>query len=363
MEQNANQNLADRILAGLTTAVVMLDERLCLSRINPSGEMLFGHSAKHCLGRPFASLLAEGEPWLVRIREAMEQDQPYTEREQPLILADGRAITVDYTLTPILESRKRREVVLEMLQIDRHLRIAREESLLGQQETVRHLIRGLAHEIKNPLGGLRGAAQLLERELYDPELKEYTQIIIEEADRLRNLVNRMLGPRELPRMRRLNVHQLLERVRSLLLAEEPEPVSIQRDYDPSIPEIDADGEMLIQALLNIARNAVEALRREPPPGALPTLLMRTRVQRNVTLGNERHRLVAAIELIDNGPGIPEAHREAIFFPMFTTRAEGTGLGLSIAQSLLGLHRGLIECESQPGETRFTLLLPLEQKDA
>ena len=242
---------------------------------------------------------------------------------------------------------------------DRLLRISREEEMLAQQETTRVLVRGMAHEIKNPLGGIRGAAQLLERELPDPELKDYTQVIIEEADRLRTLVDRMLGPNTAPRLSPTNIHEVLERVRTLLDAESKGTVTFSRDYDPSLPEFLGDKEQLIQALLNIARNAMEALEAHLDQQATPEIIFRTRALRQFTIGHKRHRLVCRIDIIDNGPGIPPELLQNVFYPMISGRADGTGLGLSIAQSIIGQHRGLIECDSEPGQTDFIIFIPLE----
>jgi two-component system nitrogen regulation sensor histidine kinase GlnL len=264
-------------------------------------------------------------------------------------------MTVDCTVTPISEPQHK-ELLVELLHVDRHLRIIREENLLAQHQATRALARGLAHEIKNPLGGLRGAAQLLERELNNEALKEYTGIIIGEADRLQNLVNRMLGPNTLPQKRLINIHQVLEHVRSLVSAEAPPGVHIVRDYDPSIPELNADPDQLIQAVLNIVRNAVQAV------GDHGEITLRTRTLRQYTIGQRRHKLVIRIDVIDNGPGIPPDMMESIFYPMVTGRPEGTGLGLPIAQFLISQHGGLIECASRPGFTTFTLLLPLESDD-
>ncbi len=215
------------------------------------------------------------------------------------------------------------------------------------------MVRGLAHEIKNPLGGLRGAAQLLQAELGSEELREYTQIIIQEADRLQELVNRMLGPNRRPSYAPINIHHVLERVRTLVLAETGERITIRRDYDPSIPELSGDSDQLIQAVLNIVRNAVRAL------GDTGTVTLRTRIQRQLTIGHGRHRLAAQIDIIDNGPGIPPEIAETLFLPMVTAGTGGMGLGLSIAQSLINQHQGLIECNSRDGETTFTIFLPLE----
>jgi two-component system nitrogen regulation sensor histidine kinase GlnL len=232
----------------------------------------------------------------------------------------------------------------------------REEHLINQQNIARILIRNLAHEIKNPLGGLRGAAQLLEQEFSDDNLKEYTQIIIGEADRLRNLVDRMLGPMSLPVCGEINIHEVLERVRSLVLAESGSGIHMEQDYDPSIPPLTGDTDQLIQAVLNVVRNAVQALENEG------VITLRTRIQRQCTIGHKRHKLVVRLDVIDNGPGISEDRLEEIFYPMISGRIDGTGLGLSIAQALISQHGGLVECQSRPGETIFTLLLPLEKTD-
>ena len=230
---------------------------------------------------------------------------------------------------------------------------------MAQHQAARAVVRGLAHEIKNPLGGLRGAAQLLERELSDESLKEYTRVIIGEADRLRNLVNRMLGPNTLPQKALINIHHVLERVRSVVLADTPvgalnaaPGVRIIRDYDPSIPDFQADRDQLIQAVLNIVRNAVQAV------GDTGDITLRTRIQRQATISQQRYKLAVRIDIVDNGPGIPTDMLENIFYPLVTGRPEGTGLGLSIAQSLINQHQGLIECTSRSGQTIFTLLLPL-----
>ena len=251
-------------------------------------------------------------------------------------------------------------LVLEIQPLDRMLRISREEGIFSSQQNTRALVRGLAHEIKNPLGGLRGAAQLLARELPDIALKDYTNIIIEEADRLRNLVDQMLGPHKVPEKKPLNVHEVVERVRHLLEAETQGQIHFVRDYDPSIPDLLGDKEQLIQAVLNIVRNAVEAMNGMAQKPPRPTILLRTRSLRQFTIGTQRHRLVAKIDIIDNGPGVPPDLLETIFLPMVSGRSDGTGLGLSISQSIINRHNGLIECHSQPGNTTFSLYIPLEQ---
>src|SRR5690606_3605786 len=245
----------------------------------------------------------------------------------------------------------------EIQPINRLLRINREEMLAASHDTTRTLVRGMAHEIKNPLGGIRGAAQLLARELPDSSLLEYTNIIIDEADRLRNLVDRMLGPNQLPQFRMLNIHEALERVTAIIHAESNDAVSLTRDYDPSIPDMMGDKELLIQAFLNIARNAMQALLEAGMVDG--GICLRTRIQRQFTIGRRHHPLVCRIDIIDNGPGIPTDMIENIFYPMISGRADGSGLGLTISQHLIHQHHGLIECQSEPGNTRFTLYLPMD----
>ncbi|MCG6941220.1 MAG: PAS domain-containing protein [Thiohalocapsa sp.] len=352
-----NNELASSILGNLNTAVLLFDADLRLSYINAAGELLLAVSAKAVLGKSAGGLVpCPAEPVEERLRESLVTRQPFTEREVELRRPDGELIRVNCTVLPVHQFESAGELLMELHQVDRQIRITREEHLISQHQATQALLRGLAHEIKNPLGGLRGAAQLLERELPSQELREYTRIIIDEADRLQGLLNRMLGPNQLPLLRDVNIHHVLEHVRGLLSAEYPSGPRIMRDYDPSIPDLRADSDRLIQALLNIARNGAHAA------GDAGTLTFRTRVLRQFTLGNELHRLVMRLDIEDTGPGIPEKLLERIFFPMVSGRAGGTGLGLPIAQELINQHGGLIECESRPGCTRFFVYLPLETGD-
>ncbi len=347
---------ARRVLEGMTVAVIVLDCELRLVFMNPAAEMLFAQSFRQALGMSFQDL-ALGVDKVVRgMRQCLQSGHPYTERELELQLAGDETITVDCTVSVLLDKEAPVELLMELRQVDRQLRINREENLLAQQQTARALARNLAHEVKNPLGGIRGAAQLLEREFADDSLKEYTRIIIGEADRLRNLVDRMLGPTHPPMRSKINIHEVVERVRSLVTAECGPGLRIDRDYDPSIPPVSGDSDQLIQAVLNIVRNAVQALENQG------LIVLRTRIRRQYTIGHQRYKLVACLEVIDNGPGIPKELLQEIFYPMISGRAQGTGLGLSIAQHLVSQHGGLIECKSRPGETVFTLLLPLERND-
>ncbi|KEF29792.1 MAG: nitrogen regulation protein NR(II) [Gammaproteobacteria bacterium] len=348
------------ILDSLTTAVLVLEDNLNIRYLNPSAESLFETSLTRSQGLPFSDILVDSEDALKTLRAASQNGQSYTRREAEFLLTSGCRLTVDYSVTPI--SLEPTELLIEIQPRDRLLRISREEDMISQQETTRILVRGMAHEIKNPLGGIRGAAQLLDRELNDEDQREYTRVIIDEADRLRSLVDRMLGPNKALKLAETNIHEVLERVGTLLEAESKGRLVFRRDYDPSIPEFLGDKEQLIQAFLNIARNAMEAAfenQSGPSSDEPPTITFRTRTLRQFTIGHRRHRLVCRVDVIDNGPGIPPDLLQNIFYPMISGRASGTGLGLSITQSIIGQHHGLVECESEPGQTDFIIFLPLE----
>jgi two-component system nitrogen regulation sensor histidine kinase GlnL len=347
------------ILDYLSTGVISLDSDLRVVALNAAAEMLLETSKARCIGVDAAQLLARPDEWLGSLRQVLDTNSPLARRGVPLTLTTGQEIHVDLMITPMTSGPDGTALLVEMQAVDRLLRISREEALIHAQETTRAVIRGLAHEIKNPLGGVRGAAQLLARELPDENLTEYTRVIIREADRLRDLVDRLLGPNQKLDLQRLNIHEILEHVRNLISAETANRANFSRDYDPSLPEFPADRAQLIQAILNIVRNALQAA-DEPEQCAIT---LRTRSQRQFTIGSRRHRLVCRIDIIDNGPGIPEDMQHSIFAPMVTGRADGTGLGLSIAQAIVNRHGGLLECDSQPGKTRFTIYLPMEENDA
>jgi two-component system nitrogen regulation sensor histidine kinase GlnL len=353
-----NVSLERKILENLNTAVLLFGDDLRLAYINPAGEVLFAVSARHVLGVSASELIdCPDERVETRFRQALMTRHPFTEREVNISLVDGRTITVNCTVLPLHQFEKGVELLVELHQVDRQLRISREEHLISQHQATQALIRGLAHEIKNPLGGLRGAAQLLEQELPEKALREYTRIIIDEADRLQKLMDRMLGPNRMPKERRVNIHHVLEHVRGLMLAEYPAGPRIVRDYDPSIPELMADPDRLIQAFLNLVRNAIVAA------GQDGVISLCSRVLRQFTIGNRRHKLVLRVAVEDDGPGIPQHLQERIFFPMVSGQSGGTGLGLPIAQELVNQHGGLIECESRPGRTQFFVYLPLETSHA
>lgn len=348
-----------RILDNLTTAVVVVDHALTVSYLNPAAEALLAASRARAVGAPIAEVFLEmdGADTAAELRDSLDTLHPFTKREVRL-RAGGQEITVDYTVGLLMEPGAPASLLLEIQQVDRLLRISREEALLASHQATRALVRGVAHEIKNPLGGIRGAAQLLAKMPAGGDVGDYTGIIIEEADRLRNLADRMLGPRKLPELKRINIHECLERVRALILVEAGDRVQVRRDYDISLPELKADPDQVIQALLNIAGNALQALLENPGQQA-PCITLRTRHLSQFTIGATRHRLVIRVDVIDNGPGIPPALLETIFYPMVSGRANGTGLGLSIAQDIVHSYHGLIECESRPGQTVFSILIPVE----
>ena len=262
------------------------------------------------------------------------------------VLPDGRHILLDITASSL--ETEQATVLVELRQVDQQRKISMESLQQHQHLAARELIRGLAHEIKNPLGGLRGAAQLLEESLNE-EQKEYTQLIIAQADRLRNLVDRLLGPYKPPQRSQANLHQIIERVSQLAQMDNPSAVQFNRDYDPSIPDFLLDPELIEQALLNIVRNAQQVL----PDGGQITL--QSRILHQHTIHGRRHRLVATVKVIDNGPGIPPEIKDTLFYPMVSGKPGGTGLGLSIAQTLIHQHGGWIDCDSWPGRTEFTFI--------
>ena len=343
------------IISNLTTGVILLDSDLRAVYMNSSAEILIGVSSKRLAPKPIYQWLILCEKELELLKNALFENHPYTIREASVTTIKGQELIIDYSVSPIdLESSV--GLLLEIQGRDRLLRIEKEEEIFERHVTTRNLVRGMAHEIKNPLGGIRGAAQLLERQLPEESLQEYTQVIINEADRLRDLVDKLLGPRSLPELLPINVHSVLEHVHTLVVAEIAGSIELIRDYDPSIPDISADSGQLIQAVLNLLRNAVQSLTEQPINN--PKITIRTRTKRQVTMGSSKHKLVCVIEIIDNGVGIDDAIKNSMFFPMISGRADGSGLGLSISQFIVSQHAGLIECQSEPGNTVFSLWLPL-----
>ena len=350
-------------LEHLATAVMLLDSSHQVVYANPSAETLFALSATQIAGQHLSQVFLHGEVLQSAIDNAVKNNSPFREHEFSITTVRQQSFAVTCTVTPV--DIKEGTLLLEFQHMDQQLRIAREERMLIQQQANSELLRNLAHEIRNTLGGLRGAAQLLEHELPNIGLREYTQVIIKEADRLHLLMDRLLVPHRVPKYESTNIHEVLERVRSLLLAESPNNIMVRRDYDTSLPEIIGDREKLIQAVLNIARNAAQAM-QEANMHAGNTqnqsqIILRTRAERQVTLAKKRYRVAIKLQIIDNGPGIPADIRDRIFYPLVSGREGGSGLGLALAQTFITQHHGMIDCESQPGKTCFTILLPIESK--
>ncbi|MFN3544294.1 MAG: nitrogen regulation protein NR(II) [Thiobacillus sp.] len=333
----------------LATGTLVLDADDRIQYVNPAAETLLGISGAILVGESIGRAFERSPEFLDAVRTARKEQETVIEYELDVAVGQHQPIRIGCSVSPL--DKPERALLIEMRAVDPQLRIARLEQARLQQEANRELLRNLAHEIKNPLGGIRGAAQLLEHELPRESLREYTQVIIKESDRLQSLMERLLTPHRVPHFGAVNIHEVLERVRSLILAETP-TVTLLRDYDISLPEIRADAEQLIQATLNIARNAVQAMHGQGE------IIFRTRVARQLTLESRRYRLGMRVEIIDNGPGIPEEIREQIFYPLVSGREGGSGLGLAVAQTLIAQNHGTIDCESRPGRTVFSIFLPL-----
>lgn len=352
------------LVDNMTTAVLLVDSNLNVFYLNSSCEALFDISLLRASGQPVINLLhAPNDTFNTHeaLLNTLKSSQHYTRREA-IINVNFKDIHVDYTVSQLNTGKAYHPLLLiELNPIDRMLKISKEENFIQQHQVARQLIRGVAHEIKNPLGGIRGATQLLARSLNDPKYAEFTDIIINEVDRLRNLADTMLGSRQLPSYEDVNIHEPLERVRSLIVNQTKKKIKIIRDYDLSLPDVKADRDQLIQVMLNISVNAIQAIteNKEFFVEHEPELILRTRIQRLVTINGVLNRSAVRIDIEDNGPGIPEDILESVFYPLVTGRAKGTGLGLSIAQNIMHQHNGMIECQSIPGKTLFSLYLPWE----
>lgn len=352
------------LVDNLTTSILLVDSQLNIFYLNSSCEALFDISLSRACGQPALNLLhTPNDEFNTKeaLLNTLNSGQPYTRREAT-ISVNFKDIHVDYTVSQLNAGRAHHPLLLiELNPIDRMLKISKEENFIQQHQVARQLVRGVAHEIKNPLAGIRGATQLLARSLDDPQYKEFTDIIISEVDRLRNLADTMLGSRQLPSYQLVNVHEPLERVRSLIASQTKKKIKITRDYDLSLPEVMADRDQLIQVMLNICANAVQAMTENKTffEEHEPELILRTRIQRLFTINGVIHRSVVRIDIEDNGPGVPEEIFESVFYPLVTARAKGTGLGLSIAQNIMHQHNGMIDCQSVPKKTVFSLYIPWE----
>lgn len=357
MAQHPESMSADtELVDALALAVLVVGSDGAVHHLNAAAEDLIGISRRRAVGAALGDLVSTEPDGLEHALEAIRREEAFTAREihlAALAAGPGPPLQVDVTVTPWQSPRWGPVAIIEVNPLDRHLRIVRDEALRAQEEANRTLLRGLAHEVRNPLAGLRGAAQLLAREIADGTLTEYTQVIVREADRLRALIDRMMAPDKPPAPAEANIHEVTEHVIQLLRAESGAGVTLTTAYDPSIPELTIDRDQIIQALLNLGRNALQAI---GPNGAIS---IHTRTLRRFTIGQTLHRLVAAVEVIDDGPGIPAHLHAQLFQPMVSGRPDGSGLGLTIAQSLVGRHGGLIEVDSSSAGTTFRMLLPLD----
>jgi two-component system nitrogen regulation sensor histidine kinase GlnL len=340
------------LLDHLSTAVMVFDRAACLCWQSAAVEALFATNMRKSVGQTAVQLLSGAPVLLAALEQVLKTGEPLMEREITLTMPGGAPVhSVDCSLTPVFDGAHVTHVLLEITDAGWRRRVVREENRLAQDHVTAAMMRGMAHEVKNPLGGIRGAAQLLERELGSEAHREYTRLIMGEVDRLRKLLDNMMLPESMPYPVALNVHEVLEHVRQLVEAERPTQ-HIRRDYDPSLPPLVADRDHLVQAFLNVVHNASQAV----VGGGDITL--RTRAERQVTLNGQRHRLGLRVEVIDTGPGVPPDIADQIFYPLISGRAEGTGLGLAITRNLIHKQGGTIECQSRPGHTVFSVLLPL-----
>src|SRR5471030_558012 len=341
---------AGQILNSLINSILIVDNELAVHYANPAAQQLLAQSSRKLFGTPLPELLGYFSLNVDLMRESLNEGHGFTDNEVTLVV-DGRAHILSLTVQRLPEGY----YLMELAPMDNQRRLSQEQIQHAQQVAARDLVRGLAHEIKNPLGGLRGAAQLLAKALPDPSLLEYTKVIIEQADRLRNLVDRLLGPQQPGMHVTQSIHQVAERVFQLVSLEKPDNVTLLRDYDPSLPELAHDPDQMEQVLLNITRNSLQALGENGG-----TITIRTRTAFQLTLQGVRYSLAARIDIEDDGPGVPAALQDTLFYPMVSGREGGTGLGLSIARSLVDQNSGKIEFNSWPGHTEFSVFLPIRQ---
>ena len=354
--EDASENHRFHAFDWLATPIAVLQSNGTVVFVNAELEDVIGQSRRSLEGESFLNFFSDPQPLLHALSGAKANEFAALRYDAELLRINPEESLPVHVI--VAQSDQSDEVIIELLPIQQQTRQDREERLIDQAQANKELIRNLAHEIKNPLGGIRGAAQLLEMEMESKELTEYTQVIIREADRLQTLVDRLLAPHRRPHMvGDVNIHEVCERVRSLIVAEFPRGLRVIRDYDTSIPEFRGDREQLIQAVLNIAHNAALALSDRVTEGDAQ-LTFKTRISRQVTFGKQRYRLALELHVIDNGPGVPDSIKDRIFFPLISGREGGSGLGLTLAQTFVQQHHGMIECESVPGRTDFKILIPL-----
>lgn len=349
---------ASDLINGISTAVVVLDSQLKIVFCNSAACILIGQNEKRLLGLSIEHAFRHLSIPLEKFQQTVKQQGDFSDSEVQAILADSRPLLLELKCAALVQNNQN-YALIETKQVDQQKRIIQESQHENQHQAARDLVRGLAHEIKNPLGGIRGAAQLLQKQLPDDTLQEFTSVIVEQSDRLRNLVDRLLGPNKPPKSEQINIHQVLEKTLRLIQFEQQQQLSVKLDYDPSIPEIELDPELIQQALINIIRNAVQAM-SEHQEQQEAEIKVSTRIKQRQTIHGQFHKICLEIKIIDNGPGIPPHLTDTLFFPLVSGSENGTGLGLSISQTLINQHGGRIDCDSWPGHTEFTLLIPFKE---
>lgn len=345
--------LPKKLFDYLDSAILCIDANNQTCQINSTAEELFEMSETSLLGTPLTSVILNAQETIVRsLRYVIQTNQPITEREAQFVLINGKKVIVDYSIKPMNELQNEVRYLLEISPITRHIQIAKDEQAHTQIQAAAQLTRGMAHEIKNPLGGIRGAAQLLASEINSPDLKEYTDVIISETDRLTKLLNNMLGPNKALEKQPVNILEVLEHIRQILMSACKKDIYFKRDYDPSIPEFSADKDQLIQAFMNIARNATQAIEHQG------TVTFQTRILNQHTIGIHKYPTVLQISITDTGSGIDEEVANNLFLPMVTSKQNGSGLGLPISQKIIMEHGGIIQFVQSDDSTSFNTLLPL-----
>lgn len=353
-------NLHHHILDNLKTAILLIEPNLTVSYINPTTESLLTISDQHIHKKAITTLFHEEEDTVVKLLDAINNHETYTKHETILTLHSNEEITVDYAITPITDTHHT-SLIIELQPLNRLLHISQEENLLTSQQNNKTLLHDITHEIKNPLNDLRGTTQLLTRELDDPRLHDYTNIIIEETNHLRNLMDNMLSPNKIPDQKPTNIHEVLERVQQLIEVESSNNMRIIRNYNPNIPDITNDQKQLIQAMLNIIRNALQALNQSPPKHETPNITLHTHTLRQFTIRSHHHHLIYHVDIINNKPNIPPNITQSIFLPMINNHANNSELKLSISQSILNHHQDLIKCHNEPNQTKFSLFIPIKHE--
>ena len=346
-------------LSELKTGVVVLNDSLCVEYLNSSAESILDTSSKSALKKPLSNLFYEEPDNVSTFKSCLENNKNFSKLDALLLLKGNKKVLCDYQLHPILKEGIDGALILEITNKEYSAEIKERRRRQTNQEITSEFIRGLAHEIKNPLSGIRGAAQLLSKKLPEESLNEYTNVVINQTDRLTRLVDNMLGPNRKPTFELLNIHIPIENVFTLVSRDpDMQTIMMNRDFDPSIPAISIDNYLLEQGILNLIKNAKESLLEDKTNN--PEITVRTRILHQVYIGQNKEGTVCKISVEDNGPGIPEELKESIFFPMISGKQRGSGLGLSITQGIVSQHKGTIRFSSSSKKTEFLILIPIHQ---